>query len=314
MLLHICRPPTVFEAISEKWNDSAFNPIAPPSECHADFQMATDCSYNLVAGLLPATPQKIEDCFTSMRSDLLRIISRWEQSGQGEGGMDQEGGDEEDNDDEVASSTSSISSGGSKASSPRHSIGSLTNRSPRALQTRAAFLHGRPPYLLYFWEVADTHQLLKSSLQRLTNNTGACDASMVASVTTTTSGGSRRSRRNYVKEQQEQSAQTMTGILDSMRDIAKGNEQMRLDLQQNWVHERDLEEQRINGERQEQSRKRHFQRRTELLDLGRKYRRLNAELDMHDERSKRLSEFYVNECRVVEDELQQLNSTDSSSR
>ena len=52
--------------------------------------MATDCSSEVVAGLVPATPQKIEDCFTSMRSDLLRIITPWEQSGQGEGGLDQQ--------------------------------------------------------------------------------------------------------------------------------------------------------------------------------------------------------------------------------
>ena len=56
--------------------------------------MAADYSYEVVAGLVPLTPQKIEDCFTSMRSDLLRIITRWEQSGQGEGGFDEE--EEED--------------------------------------------------------------------------------------------------------------------------------------------------------------------------------------------------------------------------
>ena len=90
--------------------------------------MATDCSYNLVAGLLPATAQKIEDRFTSMRSDLLRIITRWEQSGQGEGGRDQE--DVEDNNaNEVTSPTSSISSGDDN-SSPRRNIGSLNNRPP----------------------------------------------------------------------------------------------------------------------------------------------------------------------------------------
>ncbi len=86
------RPPTVFEVIAELWNNPSFNPVAPPSECHLDFQLATDCSYDLVSGLVPATPQKVEDCFTSMRPELLCIITRWEQSGQGEGGRDQEAG------------------------------------------------------------------------------------------------------------------------------------------------------------------------------------------------------------------------------
>ena len=50
--------------------------------------MATPCSHDLVAGMTPATPQKIEDTLTLMRVRVLRIISRWEQSGQGEGGTD----------------------------------------------------------------------------------------------------------------------------------------------------------------------------------------------------------------------------------
>ena len=74
--------------IAHLWNSPDFNPVAPPSDCHLDFHTATNCSYEEVAGLSPATPQRIEDIFTSMRSDLARIIRRWEQSGQGEGGLD----------------------------------------------------------------------------------------------------------------------------------------------------------------------------------------------------------------------------------
>jgi hypothetical protein len=104
--------------------------------------MATDCSYEFVAALVPATPQNIEDCFTSMRSDLLRIITRSEKSGQDEGGFDQE--KEEDaapnhdadlqahvNHDEsmmLRTSASTISSTGGglyKDNSPHTYIGSL---------------------------------------------------------------------------------------------------------------------------------------------------------------------------------------------
>jgi hypothetical protein len=170
---HVCRPPNVFEVIAELWNDSTFNPIAPASDCHLDFQRATDCSYELVAGLLLATPQKIEDCLASMRSELIRIIDRWERSGQGEGGRDQEedqvdaADTNQDNDD--VSATSSISSGDND-SSPRRprNFGSLDRRPPRALQSRAAFLNGKPSYLLYYWEIIDAHQLLQSSVQLLT--------------------------------------------------------------------------------------------------------------------------------------------------
>ena len=82
------RPPTVFELILQLWNSSDFNPVAPPSVCHFDFQMATPYSHDLVAGMSSATPQKIEDRLTSMRVRVLCFISRWEQSGQGEGGTD----------------------------------------------------------------------------------------------------------------------------------------------------------------------------------------------------------------------------------
>ncbi|KAI2506748.1 hypothetical protein MHU86_7643 [Fragilaria crotonensis] len=88
------RPKTVFEVISDLWNSPEFNPIAPASDCHVDYVSATICSYEQVAALLPATPQKIQDIFAPMQSDLLRIISRWEQSGQGKGGIDQEDYDE----------------------------------------------------------------------------------------------------------------------------------------------------------------------------------------------------------------------------
>jgi hypothetical protein len=55
------RPKTVFEVITELWNSSEFNPIAPPSDCHFDFQVVTDCLYNLVQALAPAMPEKVED-------------------------------------------------------------------------------------------------------------------------------------------------------------------------------------------------------------------------------------------------------------
>ena len=75
--IYFSRPQTVFELIAQLWNDSSFNPTAPASDCHSDYQSAVDCSYEVVAGLVPPTaPQKIENVLTSMRSDLLRIIPR----------------------------------------------------------------------------------------------------------------------------------------------------------------------------------------------------------------------------------------------
>ena len=76
-------------------------------------------------------------------------------------------------------------------------MGSLSERPSHVLRSCAAFLNGRPSYLLYFWEAADAHQLLVSSLQRLSSSTGATDASSAPSVLSAarsvlSSGSSRR--------------------------------------------------------------------------------------------------------------------------
>ena len=155
------RPKTVFEIISEQWNSPEFNPIAPASDCHVDYVSATICSYEQVAALSPATPEKIQDIFASMRSDLLRIISWWEQSGQGKGGIDQEDENENPEAAEFLSCASSSVSDDAGADEEHHegqerrgrqrNHGSLGGRPACALQTRAAFLSpvllggGRPP-------------------------------------------------------------------------------------------------------------------------------------------------------------------------
>ena len=134
------RPQTVFEVISDMWNSPDFNPVAPASECHSDFQSATICSYEQVEGLCPATPQRIEDVFTSMRSDLLRIITRWEQSGQGEGGMDAE--DEHQYDPAGVDNETTLTCDPDQDSTSQDCIGVLEGRPARALQSRASFLNG----------------------------------------------------------------------------------------------------------------------------------------------------------------------------
>jgi hypothetical protein len=164
------RPNNAFEVIAELWNSSDYNPVAPPSDCHADFQTATVCSYEDVSSLSPATPQRIKDIFTSMRRDLLLTMRRWEQSRQGEG--EREGSDDDEEQHEERWDEVTLSAG---VASDRN-LGSLRGRPARALQSRAAFLNGKPAYLLYLWEVADSHQLLCLSLQCLSNGSGASDA------------------------------------------------------------------------------------------------------------------------------------------
>lgn len=74
-------------------------------------------------------------------------------------------------------------------------------------------------------------------------------------------------------------------------------------------HERQLEQLRQESLGAQQSQERHFRRRAELTDLARKYRRMNAELSGNDENSRRLSEFYVQEGLLLEEEIRRLDSS-----
>jgi hypothetical protein len=143
--------------IAKKWNDPEFNPLTRVSSCHELFSESIDCSYVNVANMSRATPEKVEDLFTTMRANLLRIISLWEQSGQGDGGLDMV----LEND---------------------VRFGNLTDRPRRALDSRKSFLNGKGPYHLYFWEVADEHQLLGSALQRIADTASAPDANSIGNV------------------------------------------------------------------------------------------------------------------------------------
>ena len=239
------------------WNSPEFNPVAPALTCHSDFHSCIICLFEQVEGLAPATPQKIEDTFASMRSELLRVITRWEQSGQGEGGMDAE--DEEHqrsaaDDDDIRSSFGQVDDE-DEDSSARHCIGSLDGRPARALQSRAAFLNGRPSYLLYFWEVADTHQLLQSSLQRLSSNIGASDASCAPSVTDSMTDSSRARHKRRENAHEESS---LLPLVQSIKDLAKCQRQLVFDRGEERRHEQELDQQREMARTREQSNERIF--------------------------------------------------------
>ena len=129
-----------------------------------------------------------------------------------------------------ASTISSTGGGGSYDNdSPPTTIGSLHAQPRCALQSRAAFLIGRPSYLLYFWEVADSHQLLQSLIQRLTSNKGAADA--LRAPTVTSSGGScdgrsRHARQHHGKDQKEAEYKILMPLLQSLKELTEGQRQM----------------------------------------------------------------------------------------
>ncbi len=212
-----------------------------------------------------------------MRSDLARIIRRWEQSGQEEGGLDNFDEEERQNEPRDDDATGA-------------DFGCLGGRPARALQTRAAFLYGRPSYLLYFWEVADNHQLLSLSLQCQSNGSGAADAASAVSAAPSSSSSQRRKRREREdSEHNYTNSVAMRPFVHSMKEIAASQRKSTLDRAKDRRHERQLQN-----------------RKAELLDLARTYRKLHAELNASDERSTRLSAFYVSEGKIIDDEIRQL--------
>jgi hypothetical protein len=72
-----------------------------------------------------------------------------------------------------------------------------------------------------------------------------------------------------------------------------------------------LEEARLLLAERNDERKRKFERKSELQNLARKYRRERAELDMNDARSALLLEFYIKECAVIETELAELDDSNN---
>jgi hypothetical protein len=267
-----------------------------------------------------------------MRCKLLTLIKNWEASGQGDGGMDreQDGGDDDQQEEEDELDSNA-------AANVDRAFGSLAQRPARALDSRAAFLRGMPPYILYYWEVAESQQLLSSCLQRLSSHANAADAMSVPVVSRRggstlsrgggetlasrrgrggTSSSSRRGTTLFSRRGGTMSAgssitsggsgsspsrshrqSTDKNLITSLQDLA--------DSQRGLLSDRALD--REHQER-ENTRKRRFDRHSFLVDEARTYRMKIAEFScVDDDRSRRMLQFYTTELSKLEEEIQQLD-------
>jgi hypothetical protein len=144
---------SVWTMISSKWNDPDFDVITEDhTSIHSDFVVDV-ISHEDVADLTPATPEKVEDKWATVKKELTRIIANWERSGQGDGGID-----DIDNVDDN-----------------QRSDGTFKERSQHAMDSRANFFDNRNTYLLYIWIMLEKYQLLASTLQRLDDNIAGKD-------------------------------------------------------------------------------------------------------------------------------------------
>ncbi len=147
------RATDVWHLLADKWNDPKFEPdtVALP-QLHSNFAVSDIILYVDVADLTVATAEKVEDKWSTMVLEMNKCIANWQKSGEGEGGI---------------GSNNELD----------HEFGSLKNRSQSALASRRNFFRDRQLYLLYLWEMLNTHDLLGSALQRLNNTVSATNGS-----------------------------------------------------------------------------------------------------------------------------------------
>jgi hypothetical protein len=90
------RQPTVYELIADRWNDPTFAPeteVFP--DLHPDFIFSQFLSFDLFCELAAASPQRVKDKLQSLNVTLSRVVSNWERSGQGDGGILDDDDDDE---------------------------------------------------------------------------------------------------------------------------------------------------------------------------------------------------------------------------
>jgi hypothetical protein len=230
------RDKTVWELAAEKWNDIDFSfQTASIGQLHSDFTDSKFMFHTDVENMMPATPEKCEQKYQSMVSELNKRIEKWERSGQGDGG---EQSYDEEEEEEIRAPTS-------------EGYGSLRDRNQGALDKVHAFFEYNQSYLIYLWHMIDTHGLLGSSLQRLCDDIGATNGSSgVPSVFEVDVDG--EEERSTVSTNGEQS----TGLESNISGLGKfGLEAARIEAEQ---HERNrlarLQTASIDADQQEKNR------------------------------------------------------------
>jgi hypothetical protein len=127
------------------------------------------------------------------------------------------------------------------------------------------------------------------------------------------SSSSRRRRHQRQEDASPDLEASVRPLSQSILELANSQRQLILDQGEHRQHEQQLAMQRDESTKTAQARDRMFRRQAELSDLARKYRKLNAELDLNvdldTERSRRLSEFYTRESRLIEEEMQSLETS-----
>lgn len=82
--------PSVFQMIADKWNNPESNPSSEElfPDLHTSFMQSRSLlGWSEVSMLTPATAEKVKQKLSQMKAKLIFIITNWETSGQGDGGL-----------------------------------------------------------------------------------------------------------------------------------------------------------------------------------------------------------------------------------
>jgi hypothetical protein len=138
-----------FETNAEHNNHNSNNPNRTRyPDLHPTLAEDVDISWEAVKNFGPITGTKVNEMITKMRCTLNLIIAKWEQSGNGDGTLD----DEEDSDE--------FREDGGGRNLPN--IGGMDDR--------ANFLHGECLSHLYLWQKSKEHEVFHSVLQRISGD------------------------------------------------------------------------------------------------------------------------------------------------
>ncbi|CAB9501760.1 unknown protein [Seminavis robusta] len=162
------RPETIWEAAARLYNDSD-NVVLSSSlpDLHSAFAEVLDCSFEKMPGLI--TPDEIKRRFGDSRARLIKMISRWEQSGNGFGQRN------EDDDD----------------------FGHIGENELQCGDNRASYLDSMTrEHVLYLWHLADREEILKNVLSVIAEGSSASSTSCPSVAASAEASNARKRRKD----------------------------------------------------------------------------------------------------------------------
>jgi hypothetical protein len=178
-------PITFYKAAADRWNDPDF--CAESIVCgntHSDYIASKNLNHDMVKKFTITTPKKVKEKLAVLRSKLITIIGKWTASGNGTGMYDSNvtiNNSDDDSSNNNYVNTCCKKQLGDIAHLRVNTIPDYQSDMGNA-DDRKLFLGSEAPYILYFWDVAYEHDLLRSTLQKIDEAFAARTASSAPSV------------------------------------------------------------------------------------------------------------------------------------